>query len=107
MGGDRRPGARCELIGPIPATEHRHQRSQPTQDLRLQERVVDCLVEQTLATLGRLGHGGGTEQERDDEPLDDLTLLESIVGTASVHEGALGSLGAQGKAPAEIVRLCD
>ena len=107
MGANRRLAPHGEFVGPIRATEHRHQCGQPTQDLGLEERVVDCLLEQPLASFGRLGYGRGPEYECDDEPLDDLPLLESILGMASVCERAVGRLRAQRKASAEVVSLCD
>ncbi len=73
----------------------------------LEHGVARELGQKTLAPRGRLVRRSRPQEERDREPLDDLTLLETIVRTTRMLEGLLGGRGTPTRSAAEVVRLRD
>jgi hypothetical protein len=87
------------------AALHGDEMGEPCEDRRPERGSVRCLLEQELTTHRRPRSRSGTQQQRDDEPLDDLPLLEGISGDPGVRQRSLRRFGAAQQSPTEVVAL--
>jgi hypothetical protein len=62
--------------------------------LRLEERVRANFAEKKLAASRCGFRRSRAQEERDQEPLDDLLLFESVLRPSDVVERSLGGIGA-------------
>src|SRR6266540_1869284 len=85
----QQPAASDQLLGLAHLPLHGHQESERSEEMDLEHGVARELGQKTLAPRGRLVRRSRPQEERDREPLDDLTLLETIVRTTRMLEGLL------------------
>ena len=66
---------------------------------RLEQRLAGRLLEKAPTTVRGARRRRGPSRRRDDEPLDDLLLLEAVARTANVLQRPLGRVRARTSAP--------
>jgi hypothetical protein len=97
--------SRQEGIRLVEAVLHRSEMGKRSEDLRLENKVVGSVCQKLPAALRCLRGGSRAKEQRDDEPLHDLALLEMIARPPCMRERTLGCLRALPGMPSEVVRL--
>src|SRR5580765_4174952 len=86
-------------------TEHRDEERLRRDDVHLGDGVALRLDQQLLAPTYRLVRRHRTQEKRDCEPLESLTLLEYVTGRTGMDERSLRRVDTRAPAPRQILRL--